>query len=117
MGHNPHDTLFKRVFSHVGHAEGELRTVLPAALVERLDFSTLRVCPGSYVDEASRWRHTDLLYSVRLGDRDAFVYVLFEHQSTVDPLMAFRLLQYLCTFWESWLAEHEDDKRLPAVIP
>jgi len=91
--------------------------VLPAALVERRDFSTLRVCPGSYVDEASRWRHTDLLYSVRLGDRDAFVYVLFEHQSTVDPLMAFRLLQYLCTFWESWLAEHEDDKRLPAVIP
>lgn len=31
------------------------------------------------MDESLRERHTDLLYSVRLRERDAFLYLLFEH--------------------------------------
>ena len=41
-------------------------------------------------------RHTDLLFSVAWrGGGEALVYLLFEHQSTSDGLMAFRILRYL----------------------
>ena len=51
--------------------------------------------PGSFVDEDLSAVHSDLLYRVQLAGRPAFVYVLLEHQSTVDTLMPLRLLGYL----------------------
>ncbi|MEO5726864.1 MAG: Rpn family recombination-promoting nuclease/putative transposase, partial [Byssovorax sp.] len=43
--------------------------------------------------------------------------VLFEHQSTVDALMPFRLLQYMVLIWERHLQVHSEDKRLPPIVP
>jgi predicted transposase YdaD len=62
MSNNVHDALFKWTFSQPEHAAGELRAVLPRALVDRIDFSSLELCPGSFVDEAFQDRHTDLLF-------------------------------------------------------
>ena len=64
--------------------------MLPPRLAAAIDFDTLALAPGSFVDEALRERHTDLLYAVRLRERDALSYLVFEHQSVVDPLMPFR---------------------------
>lgn len=48
MTPTPHDALFRTAFSRVEHAAGQLRAVLPAKLVERIDWSSLTVLPGSY---------------------------------------------------------------------
>src|SRR5262249_34875798 len=80
-------------------------------------FTTLSLCAGSFVDEALKERHTDLLFTVRIEGRTGLVYVLYEHQSRVDALMAFRILRYLVRVWEAWLKEHEEAKRLPAIVP
>jgi hypothetical protein len=72
---NVHDALVKTAFSEIQHAEGFLRLVLPPALVARIDFSTLALRPGSFVDEALKERHSDLLYSV----------AIFEELYDVDP--------------------------------
>jgi predicted transposase/invertase (TIGR01784 family) len=117
MPHNPHDAIINYAFSKPDTAAGELRSVLPPALVDALDFDTLKLEPGSFVDEALAGHHTDLLYAVELEGREAFIYVLFEHQSTVDPLMPFRMLRYTCRVWERWVAAHPNAKRLPAVVP
>jgi hypothetical protein len=75
------------------------------------------LCPGSFVDEALTPLHNDLLFSVQLAGRTGLVYVLLEHQSTVDKLMPFRLLQYMVRVWQSWLSEHPEAKLLPAMVP
>ncbi len=96
MPPNPHDALVKATFSQPEHAAGILRHALPPALVARLAFPTLALRPGSYVDEALRERHSDLLFTVEtLGGAPVLVYLLFEHQSSVDALMAYRLLRYM----------------------
>ena len=51
--------------------------------------------PGSFVDEALKWRHSDVLFTAPLDGLDAFVYVLVEHQSSDDSLMLFRVLRYV----------------------
>ena len=118
MSSNPHDALFKDVFGDPAHARGALRSVMPPALAEALDWSSLARQPGSFVDPALREQHTDLLFSVtwRSGGA-ALIFFLFEHQSTVDPAMGYRLLRYQLRIWERWRATRPDEKRLPAILP
>lgn len=113
----PHDALFKRIFSDPRHAAAELRAILPAATLAALDLSTLRLQPGSFVDDALRSRHTDLLFSVTLRGRPALVYVLLEHQSGDDSWMPLRLLHYLARIWDAYVLAHPDREKLPIIIP
>jgi len=94
--------------------------VLPPELVARIDFSTLSLRPGSYVDDALSGSHSDLLFSVRVSGKPALLYVLFEHQSSPDKLMPLRLLGYIVRI----LTSHVDNTKagsdvlpLPVVIP
>lgn len=117
MSTTPHDALFKTIFSQPEHAAGELRLALPPSLVAHLDFATLTLRPGSFVDEALRERSTDLLFSVQLAGHEAFIYLLFEHQSRPERLMAFRLLRYMVRIWESLLKDQPQARSLPLIIP
>ncbi len=113
----PHDRFFKHSFGKSRHAEGVFRRLLPRGLVERVDWSTLELEPGSYVDEELTERHSDLLYRAELDGSTALLFLLFEHQSTVDPLMAFRVLIYIVRIWERWLADNHGATSLPAIVP
>jgi len=120
MSSAPHDALFKAVLGQPEHARGTLRAVVPAALAEALDWQTLTLRPGSFVDAALTHQHTDLLYSATWRDGgEALVYLLFEHQSTppTEGLMAFRLLRYQDRIWERWREDHPKAKTLPMIIP
>jgi hypothetical protein len=88
----PHDSVFRRIFGVPANAA------------------------ASFVDEALKWRYSDLLFTVPMEGRDAFVYVLVEHQSSSDPLMAFRMLRYMTRIWDAYLREHPVARQLPAVI-
>jgi predicted transposase/invertase (TIGR01784 family) len=117
---NPHDALFRAVLGRPEHASGVLRAVLPSALAEALDWSTLALRPGSFVDSALRQQHTDLLYSAAWrGGREALLHFLFEHQSSppTEGLMAYRLLRYETRIWDGWRADHPRAKTLPMIVP
>jgi predicted transposase YdaD len=116
----PHDQLVRAIFTDPAHAEGELRTLLPAALTAALDWSALEVVSGpSYVDETLQERQLDLLYRVPIAGaaEPALIYLLFEHQSTVDPLMAARLLIYCGRVLDQWLREHPGARQIPLLVP
>ncbi len=83
----------------------------------RTDWSRLALVSGSFVDEELGQEHCDLLFSAPVAGSNAYFYVLFEHQSTPDPMLVFRLLKYEVRIWERWLRDHPKAKRLPAIIP
>jgi hypothetical protein len=120
----PHDALVKAIFSDPQHAAGELRHLLDPAFAARIVWSSLRLVSGSYVDDSLRGRHTDLLFSALYARGDdegepveVLVYLLFEHQSTDDPLMPFRLLLYVVRVWEKIVRETPSLRKLPAILP
>jgi hypothetical protein len=113
----PHDAIFRETFSDPEHAAGLLRHLLRRSIASRMRWSTLRLCPGSFVDRSLRSRHTDLLFKVECGDKEVYLYLLLEHQSTSDPLMPFRLLVYMVRVWERHVREHPGVTRLPAILP
>ena len=63
----PHDGLFKDVFKYPENAAGLLRSNLPEQIAREVDFESLTLVPGSFVDEKLVESHTDLLFSAMVA--------------------------------------------------
>ncbi|MCB9760465.1 MAG: Rpn family recombination-promoting nuclease/putative transposase [Alphaproteobacteria bacterium] len=114
----PHDELVKTLFSRPEVADAQLRAVLPPAFVEALADTLPELVPASFVDDTFPERHADLLFRLRLKDgRAAFAFLLFEHQSTEDVMMPWRLLRYASRIWERWQRENPGETLLPPIVP
>ncbi|HYO72376.1 MAG TPA: Rpn family recombination-promoting nuclease/putative transposase [Archangium sp.] len=114
----PHDLFARYTFGHPERAAAELRAVLPAHVVSDVDWSSLRQEPGSVVDPELRETESDLLFTARWRTGGSLLlYVLLEHQSSVDPWMALRMLRYVVRQVERWRQTHPESTRLPVIIP
>ena len=49
--HNTHDKLFKSTFSRHDEAVGFFKNHLPESLVRQLDFNSLQLLSGTFVDD------------------------------------------------------------------
>jgi predicted transposase/invertase (TIGR01784 family) len=116
-----HDNGYKLLFSQAPMVADLLRGFVREQWVEKLDFSTLEKVDASYVSEDLKSREGDLVWRLRYGDGDRwlYVYLLLEFQSTVEPFMALRMLTYLGLFYQDcirqgWLTP---SGKLPPVLP
>ncbi len=116
-GGQPRDTLFRAVFGNPVHAASELQSVLPSRLLERLDLTALELMSETFVEPELRQRHVDALFATRWAGREALLYLLMEHQSTPDPLMAFRMLRYQVAIWARYLELNPKTRTFPVVVP
>ncbi|WP_428269487.1 Rpn family recombination-promoting nuclease/putative transposase, partial [Haliangium sp.] len=115
--HTVHDAFFKQMFSDPDNAVGELRAVLPARVAAHIDFDSLQLEYASAVGDWLRQRHGDLVYSARTtDDRPIFLWFLLEHQSTVNHLMAWHLLQKVVSVMTDWVGKNPNPTRLPALL-
>ena len=120
---SPHDALFKAILALQEEAAGLLARALPPEVAEPLDLSSVQIQPGSFVGADLRRRHTDVLLSVNLKDpvadapHFALVYILFEHQSSVDRWMAWRLYEYCGHALAAWLKKNPGASQLPVIVP
>jgi predicted transposase/invertase (TIGR01784 family) len=113
---NPHDHLFKELLARPEAAADFLANYLPPEIAGALDLTALEPVRDSFVDAELREHLSDLLYRVRLQQGgEAFVYILFEHQSTPDEWVAFQLLRYLVRIWEQVL--RQGASKLPPIFP
>jgi predicted transposase/invertase (TIGR01784 family) len=109
------DGFFKAIFSQPEHATAFFKSHLPEAITVRIDWNSLTVLPGSFVKSSLQQVHSDLLFSVRIGEVEARLYLLFEHQSSPDPTMPLRLLGYMT---EIFTQHHKTyGFPLPPVLP
>lgn len=111
----PHDAVFKQFLTDPEVAKDFMAQHLPEAVRAVCDFKTLRLEPGSFIEENLRASYSDVLYSLQTAGGDGYIHVLIEHQSTPDRHMAFRLLRYAVAVMQQHLqAGHQT---LPLVIP
>ncbi len=113
-----HDALFKSVFSDVEHAAAVLRSILPPHVAAHIDWDSLQPVHASLVRDSLQQQHGDLLFQARLIDgREAFLWLLFEHQTTVDFWMVWRTTEMAFDFLRDWRKKHPSAPRLPAFLP
>jgi predicted transposase/invertase (TIGR01784 family) len=117
--HNVHDKLIKTIFSNPRDAASFFESYLPEALAALIDWSTLILMPAHFIDESMKKSESDLLFHVTMKERKGslFLYILFEHQSTPDKWMKFRLLKYMCRIWDESFKDNPKQECLIPVLP
>ena len=120
------DRSLRRLLQDSEYVRGLVRIIAPD-IEAFLDFSRITYQKRSFISKALQERESDVLLSVPFQedtDADALlIYILIEHQSTVDKTMGFRLLSYMLQIWESqrreWETEKipENERRLQPILP
>ena len=116
---NPHDGLFRALLDDPGRAAVVIREMLPPDIAAMMGDGMPVPVDGSYVDEALAGSQSDRLFQVSLtSGTPAFVYVLMEHKSTIDPRTPLQLLSYMVRIWDRHAQGKADRLRaLPPILP
>lgn len=117
--HTPHDKLFRSSLQYPAVAREFLELYLPEQIKNQLDFNSIEYCQTSFVDEKLKLSQTDVLFSASIAGSSAYIYVLAEHESTVDLLIAFWLMKYLVAIWDYHIKQTKPSKALPLpmIVP
>ena len=124
---NPHDALFKAIFSVPEYFAAFLQEKLPPKVVACLAAGPPELVEGSFIT-TQREVHCDLLYRLPLSTgRGDQLFVPLEHKSTPDSRIHLQMLRYQLLIWErhAGKGERSVNKRegrrkrlqLPPLIP
>lgn len=98
-------------------AEELIKQALPQELANLSEFDKMQLEPSEYIDPELRELISDVLWSVPIKGKRAYVYFLIEHDSDFKghDLLPFRFHKYLIRIMEKHLAKGND--KLPIVMP
>ena len=114
---NIHDSGYKKLFSNRTIFRQLLETFVNQEWVHSLDFANSEPLDKSFISEHYKETESDLIYKVQFHDREVYIYILIEFQSTIDSFMALRVLNYITNFYMDFLVNNRGVKKLPAVFP
>ncbi len=88
-----------------------LLEIVAIELVDCIDFSQIAQINRSFIPDNLREQESDMVFSVPFQgeSEELLIYILIEHQSTVDPTMGFRMLFYMTQIWDFQRREWESD--------
>ena len=111
IGHFP-DRSTRWLFQNKDFVQ-DLLEILASELVECIDFDRLSQINRSFIPDTLREQESDMVFSVpfrtKSGTDELLIYILIEHQSTVDPIMGFRVLFYMMQIWDFQRREWESN--------
>ncbi|MEL6340907.1 MAG: Rpn family recombination-promoting nuclease/putative transposase, partial [Myxococcota bacterium] len=114
----PHDRYAKRLLQRPEVAADILGFVLPEALAAALDLASIESAGTEFVDARLQQTEPDIVLKMKtVNGAQALLFVVLEHQSSVDPWMAYRMSRSTMRLWESWRAKNRKASLLPVVIP
>lgn len=120
----PHDKGYRKRLSNPEEFLHFLRKYVSDDWTKELEVSDLSLCDTRMLEKDYEGREADLIYKAHLpGDRDVFIFILQELQSTVDYTMIFRVLMYVVnTLLKHFLNTPKNERekagfRLPAMVP
>ncbi len=114
---NIHDSGYKKLFSNRTIFRQLLETFVNQDWVHSLNFDKCEPLDKSFISEHYKETESDLIYKVQFHDHEVYIYILIEFQSTVDPFMALRVLNYITNFYMDFLVNNSGVNKLPAVFP
>ena len=113
--HHPHDKYFKQSLKNKKVAIDFLKTYLPSNIYQKIDIHSLQLTEKSFIVPQLREIHSDIIYKCLINDSTGYLFFLLEHQSTDDPLMAFRFLHAIVSL--SYEHLKQGYKKLPIILP
>ena len=125
-GKSRHDPYFKVGLKQRRISIPLLKKKLPAEIQKHMDFDQLELISENLITERLGHKVVDVLFRVPYKGELTLVYILIEHQSTLEVFMTFRLTLYSFLIVDDWLRTHVKEavekgepppRKLPNVIP
>ncbi len=112
---HPHDLLVRNVLADADLVADLLQNYLDPKLVSTVDLDSLRRESGDTVAPGLSKLVGDLRFSARFKGNggELKVFVFLEHQSRPDPLMSFRMLEYVCAAYRQHVPGLQKGKKFP----
>ncbi|MDR2344631.1 MAG: Rpn family recombination-promoting nuclease/putative transposase, partial [Planctomycetaceae bacterium] len=114
---HPHDLLFRSIFVDLDVSGNFFENYLDPNIVQVIDFSQLQSCQTNYIDNDLQERIGDLHFLAKCKseseesesdeDQSLQVTLIFEHQSTPDPIMSLRVLELIVLSFRQFIKEYE----------
>jgi predicted transposase/invertase (TIGR01784 family) len=114
---NVHDLGYSLLFSNKVIFRQLLETFVKEPWVSEIDFENIEKLNKTFISKKHRKHESDLIYKVKLKDQIAYIVILMEFQSTVQPFMAVRVLHYMMSFYLDLINQKGKLKKLPPVFP
>jgi len=104
------DSIFKELFEDKEIFYDFLKAFLPKEIIDEIKVEDLKREQTELITKDYSTKRTDILYKIeRKNNQEIYIYLLLEHQSRVDQLMAFRMLAYKVRIWEQYVKEHKKE--------
>jgi len=124
------DSIFKELFEDRTVFYDFLKAFLPKEITKQIKETDLKREQTELIGKDFSIKRSDILYKIEKGNapkgvqgngQDIYIYLLLEHQSKVDQLMAFRMLAYKVRIWEQYVKSHKKESeqkgfKLPVII-
>lgn len=120
-----HDSFIKKAMENHNVAKSFFNRHLAPEVRDMVNLDSLQLQKESFIAENLKKKVSDILFSADFsqgnshgsGGKSGYIYMLLEHQSTVDHWMVFRLFNYMMAIWQRHRTEHHKDKHLPLIYP
>ncbi|AEX84509.1 hypothetical protein Marpi_0050 [Marinitoga piezophila KA3] len=106
-----YDQLFKEIFSDKEMVLEFINMFIPKLKSYGISAEDITIEHTKFTDIKYGDKESDLLFKVKYFENEVYLYLLIEHQSTVDYLMQFRILEYMVRIWKNYINEHKKESR------
>ncbi len=112
-----HDHFFFSAMGNPKLALSFFKTHVPAKILSKCDLSTLKMFDTKLIRSDLKKRELDVIYKMQLRDgKEAYFYVLCEHQSNYDKTMILRLREYMYLLINKHM-ELNNTSKPPIIFP
>jgi len=112
-----HDRGYKKLFSNKVIFRQLIETFVHEDWVKDLDFEDCETLKKSFISRHYKETESDVIYKLRLGEKEVYFFILIEFQSRVERFMALRILNYVTNFYMDYVESNTNVKFLPSVFP
>lgn len=113
-----HNSAYHQLFSNHELFKELLETFVKLDWVSKIDFRTIENIGTRFISEDYEKRESDLIYKVKIEDeKEIYIYILLENQSSVDKFMPVRCLNYITGLYLELIKAKGEKIELPAIFP
>ncbi|NUU95132.1 hypothetical protein XO10_02345 [Marinitoga sp. 1135] len=105
------DQLFKNILSDKEMLVEFINIFLPKLRSYNIKPENIKIENTRFTDLAYGDKESDLLFKIKYDEREMYLFLLIEHQSSVDYLMQFRILEYMIRIWREYIKSFKKESR------
>ncbi|MFN8670506.1 MAG: Rpn family recombination-promoting nuclease/putative transposase [Candidatus Sericytochromatia bacterium] len=113
-----YDKGYKQMLGNEEIFKELLETFVKVDWVKNIDYDSIEKIDKSFISEEYLEKESDIIYKTKLKDnKEIYIYILLEFQSSVDKFMPIRCLNYITNLYLEMIKAKGEKIDLPAIFP